>query len=256
MPREVGRTWVAKTDMGNYTWIVKCISNGPADEPVFDIIQCMGVCMKKLDYWFDTWAETLAPQQRNTYDTAKELLWKTDHPDVVCETLMKDPEFPRKISLKELMTICNNQKFYGYLDQDLRHCMQIFGKCLPPDQFCMMIAIYEGWGPVAMGWVGQDFKEMMGFDNYKFADTYLLENPSTTLEDYLKANEVGDDPSWETELKRTYFAAMDLVQTVINAADQVDWSTTDPLDWLGRRGFEICSRHTQLKEYGMMCNQQ
>jgi hypothetical protein len=65
-----------------------------------------------------------------------------------------------------------------------------------------------------------------------------------------------EDPSIIKQVTKDYNDAQELKKSVLNEIDQQDWSTTDPVLWLNRRGFETYSESTVLKEYGMMCPQQ
>jgi len=225
--------------MGNYTWFVKCFSNGPVDQPIFDIIQCLSSehCMEHIDHWFNVWARTLTPQSYQTFMEIRERFWKTGDASTIRQTLLEDMEFPRKISLLEVMDICTETKLYGYLEDGLQECMKVFGQCLPPNQFFIMMGIYENSGPVVMGWMNGNFLTMLGFKSYKVCDTYFLEDPSLTPEKYLKTINIKNDPSWEALVEKDYIYASEFLKNVLELIDTTDWSITDPIQWLQARGF-------------------
>jgi hypothetical protein len=241
--------------MGNYTNFVQCFSNGPIDQPWFDIIKAIPPCYHEMDYWFWSWVETLPKKQQETFEKAEERFINGGYKEVeqFRQDLLSDPHFPRMISPKELMNMCEERKFYGYVDAKLGRCMEHLGQCIPEDRFIMMLGVYEGFGPVALGWTKNRFVTMMGFEHYT-CGIYIL-TKEVTLKEFLKDYR-SEDPSIIKQVTKEYNDAQEFKKNVLNEIDQQDWSTTDPILWLSRRGFETYGKSTVLKEYGMMCPQQ
>lgn len=241
--------------MGNYTNFIKCFSNGPIDQPWFDIIKAIPPCFNEIDYWFRDWVKTLPKKQQVTFEKAEKRFINGGYKEAeqFSQDLLDDPEFPRMISPKELMKMCEYKKFYGYINRKLGSCMELFGQCIPKDRFIMMVGVYEGFGPVVLGWRNNKFVCMMGFENYKCGMWELSKD--VTLEEFLKDFK-GESPYTIDHVTREFMDAQELKKSVLNEIDQQDWSTTDPILWLNRRGFETYTESTVLKEYGMMCPQQ
>lgn len=234
--------------MGNYTWIIKCVSNISVDEPSIDIIEFLSRQYANRDWWFDEWLDSLS-------ESHSQLVKKsTDLPrESFKETLLNDPTFPRKISMKDSMHIFNEKEFYGYIGHELKQFLKDFGRCLPENTFMMMLGIYEGFGPVALGWNNNGkFVSMMGFENRSICHPSILE---MSLEKYL--NEYYCDTDQHNESKNTHRRAMLFKEEVLDSVDHVNWTYNDIVSWLERRGFEKEGPATIAKYYGMTgCNQQ
>ena len=180
-------------------------------------------------------------------------MWKID-----CkQMLFNDPTFPRKISMTDAMLIFNDRKLYGYIDNELKTFLDDFGRCIPENTFMMMIGIYEGFGPVALGWVDGKFVSMMGFEHRCFGGSDLLTDLNKTLDEYLTGCDNDEEVRKQCKLK--YRQMMEFKKEVLDPLDEIDWADDDQdiVSWLGRRGFEQTSRSTAEKEYKLSgCAQQ
>ena len=234
--------------MGNYTWIFKCISNVSTTEPTIDIIEFISRQYKENDWWFENWLKTLSKTHVGLVDKSGTL-----PTNEFKQALLNDPTFPRKISMVESMTIFNNRKLYGYIDEELLSFLNDFGKCLPENAFMMMLGIYEGFGPVALGWVDGKFVSMMGFEHRCFGCYDLLNQLNKTQDEYLRQYDE-DDKEFQMQVVKEYRQMMLFKKEVIEPLDLINWSTEtdDIISWLGRRGFETDSRSTSAKQYRMM----
>jgi len=241
--------------MGNYTWFVKCFSNGSTTEPCVDMISCLVNVYPRIYWWFRDWKDTnLNEYQKGILNLFLEKKYDNHQFRTLAEA---DPTFPRIISLNSLMQICHDHKFYGYFDVEMKAVMEKIGQCIPTDRFCFFIGIYEGFGPVAMGWTAKQdgkprFQSMMGFEHYKVYSPELLTR-DIDLKTWLQKDEDEED-----FLRKEYEEAADFRKDVMEKIDSEKWSnpTVDPMKWLSRHGFEKNSYHTADKEYNMMCPQQ
>lgn len=238
--------------MGNYTWVFKCVSNRSVSEPIVDIIEFIANAYKQRNWWFDDWMDTLHKSQKELVERAGVL-----RSEECKQLLLSDPDFPRRISMTDAMIIFNNRKFYGYVDKDLTLFLNEFGKCIPDNTFMMMLGIYEGFGPVALGWVNGKFVSMMGFEHRCFGGPDLLSDLKKTLDESLEGCD--NDEEIINICKRQYRQMKDFQKEVLEPLDEVDWTDEeqDILSWLGRRGFEKTSQSTRAKENQLMgCAQQ
>lgn len=233
--------------MGNYTWIIKCVSDISIEEPSIDIIEILSRQYADRDWWFDEWLDSLSESHSQLVKESMGLPRLSFK-----ETLLNDPTFPRKISMKDSMIMFDDRKFYGYIDDDLKQFLNDFGRCLPEKAFMMMLGTYEGFGPVALGWINGKFISMMGFEYRCFSHPSIM---GMSLEEYLK--EYCGDPDDLTDSNNTHRQAMLFKEEVIDPIDHVDWSDDNIVSWLGRRGFEKDGPATTAKHHKISrCNQQ
>jgi len=242
---------VLQLKMGNYTWIFKCVSNMSVTEPTVDIIKFMSQHYGRREWWFEDFLSSLSDIK---YD-------RNLHPKMSCEefkqSILDDPSFPRKISMNDSLAIFNDRKLYGYIDEDLKRFLDDFGKCLPQDSFMMMLGIYEGFGPVALGWVDGEFVSMMGFEHRCFGGSVINRDLKMSQEEYLEKH--GYRGEYTEEGKKEYRQMFQFKREVIEPLETIDWSVEDDdiISWLGRRGFEKDSPSTNSKQIKMMgCAQQ
>lgn len=244
--------------MGNFTWFLKCVSDQSVEEPVVDIVEFLARQYAKRGWWFDGWVSTLTKSQRNIVEMGAEMSTLEYR-----NMLTSDSTLPRKISMITAMSIFHDHKFYGYIDEGLRELLTDFGTCLSEDiGFMMMIGLHEGFGPVAMGWVGKSdqrrFVSMMGFEHRCFGDQSLLTGPMRSLKEYMTEKHGGILQGSDYELvAQEYRLAIEFRREVLDSLDNVDWESEDIVSWLGRHGFEEESASTTAKTYNLMgCNQQ
>lgn len=220
--------------MGNYTWIFKCISNISTEEPIVDIVEFLSQHRISKDWWFEDWLETLPEEQQVLFAD--------------CEDLSPDEfrkRFSMKISMNDSMLIFNDRKLYGYIDDDLREFLDSFARCIPENAFMMMLGIYEGFGPVALGWVDGKFVSMMGFEHRCFGGSDLMEELNMSKEEYLK-NAGGEDE---------YQHMIRFKNEILDPLETINWGDVEDdniVSWLSRRGFEKDSKMTNVKQYNMM----
>jgi len=235
--------------MGNYTWIFKCVSNISTTEPTIDIIEIISRQYENKGWWFHEWLETLSETHSNLVHNSATL-----PTNEFKQALLNDPTFPRKISMMDSVPIFYDRKLYGYIDDDLLSFLNDFGQCLPENAFMMMLGIYEGFGPVALGWVNGKFVSMMGFEHRCFGGSDLLNQLNKTQEEFMSQYDDDDDKDYQMRVMKEYRQMMLFKKEVIDPLETINWSTEtdDIISWLGRRGFETDSRSTETKQCRMM----
>lgn len=203
-----------------------------------------------------TWAQSKSPAFFKAWDV--KLLYPSQKTWAEFgEEVRAYPEFADEVSLDEFMLLFEDQKLYGYIDDKRRASLEMLGnECIPPGVEMMMVGVYEGFGPVALGWcdVGgngnREFVSMMGFEHWTVDEVWMLRQ--------LLAGEepTGLDEDSPRQAASRCAAAKEFFQEVLQGADAVDFSKTSVYHWLGRRGFERQSRATDAKTVRMMCPQQ
>ena len=248
--------------MGNYTWFVRCVSNHPVDDDgCIPIIDLLAKFYHDYDWYFEEWVNTLSEQ-------AKERLMKASKmrlPEDFKTKLVKDNVFPTTVSLNTFMNFFEDKKFYGYMDEKQKAFLNyINDHCLPMNIDMMMIGIYEGFGPVAMGWSippnksSRRFVSMMGFETYDIYSADILRRSPTSFEEYIdyinKTYYHVTDPDELVFKEKVYKDAEEFRTKVLNPMSQIDWATS-PVSicgWLLENGFEMQRRSTDLKTMKMM----
>jgi hypothetical protein len=265
----VGLRLVNKIIMGNYTWFVRCVANHPVEDnncvPVVDLL----ANFHAETWYFDEWLEGLSDEARVRLEKAKKM---KDAKDFKAK-LLKHDVFPKTVSLNTLMSFFEDQKFYGYLDGKMMKLLNyINDHCLPRDVEMVMIGIYEGFGPVAMGWctppneTSRRFVSMKGFETYSASRVFILRNEPMSLQDHIEnykmcmlenGYELGSE---DIELETTsHTEAEHFRSIVLDPLSMIDWSTspTSICQWLLSHGFELEYFETDRKTQKMMgCPQQ
>lgn len=252
--------------MGNYTWFIRCIANHPVDDDgCVPIVDLLANFHHEYDWFFEEWVQTLSEDAQNRFKKA----CKQRSPDNFKAKLMKYDVFPKTVSLNVLMSFFEDRKFYGYLDENLMEMMTYINRhCLPPHVEMMMLGLYEGFGPVAMGWCktpdtfARRFVSMMGYERYSVCcSTGLLKKPMITHDEYMEYvnNEYAIcdckmSPSELEDEERRYHEMVYFRSTVLDPLDKKDWtSTTDSIcKWLLEKGFQLDNRETAMKTIKMM----
>jgi hypothetical protein len=256
--------WFIIEKMNSRTWFFRCISNHPVDdETCVAIVELLAYFYKRYHFFFDEWVRGLNADAQKRLEKAK----RKPTPGEFKETLLKHDLFPKTVSLRTLMSFFEDQKFYGYMEDEKTRMMSVINKyCLPKHVEMMMIGMYEGYGPVAMGWctppdaIVRKFVSMVGVNPYHWPPE-LLRNPPLTQDVYIESitkdyKTLGYGVSQgELEDEKTKHRKAEQFRTeVLIPLDETDWSRSSIsiCEWLLARGFEIDDRENSIRRLKTM----